>query len=269
MSDQMTEGELQQYYKFMQPSVQQKTQRNISEHKKSVISKFSNISEAEIDALERLPEHLFSKVSPDRFRVLKSDMYALVPSRGAKRKDVILVKAENERSPSTIAHEFGHLILEHSNLLNNKEFVKTAEKLFMEEFENTKKDFNERFKKVTEADGKPITDFFSHVFRNNGRGNHVPSKLNNITVALFGKKIKDCKREKIDEMDTFLDSLLAVSHGDYGSGHKKGYIKERNENNHIHEFFANTMSAMVTGNQTMNRFFPKSMRFMNASVKTA
>jgi hypothetical protein len=268
LSEQMTEGELQEYTKN-NPVVPAQKKRSISEHKQSVISKFAHISESEIEVLEKLPEQFFAKVKPDSFRVVKSNEYALIPDRTGKRKSVILVKGDNNKKPGTIAHEFGHLILEQSGLLQNPEFIATAEKLFNEEFESTKNEINSRFKKVNGPDGKPIDDFFSHVFRNKGRGNYLPNKLNSVAVAIFGKDFKDCGHEKISELDGFLDSLFAVSRGNYGSGHKKGYIRDPKEKNNIHEFFANTMSAMVTRNQTMNRFFPKSMGFMGSSIKNA
>jgi len=267
LSEGMTEAEIAEY-KQTNPIPEATQNKKISEHKRGVISKFSHIFESDIEALESLPEQLFSKVDPNRFRVLKGNSYALVPDRTGKRKHSIIVTKEGANDPRGLAHEFGHLVLEESKMLDNPDFVNNARTVFEEELNDIKTDFNTRFKNATDQEGKPVGDAFTAIFKNNGVGNVTPKKIRTIIRALFGKGANDVSSGKLEEVTTFLDSLQAVSKGEYGCGHKKGYLRDNNESNDIHEFFANTVSHMSKPNSLMIRYFPKSTSFMASQFKT-
>lgn len=266
LSEGLTESEIEEYKKS-NPIPVPASPKKISEHKQSVISKFSHVLESDIEALENLPEQLFSKVNPNRFRVLKGDNYALIPDRTGKRKHSILVKKDGSNNPNMLAHEFGHLILEESKLLENQDFVQKTKIVFAEELNDIKTEFNERFKKATDQENKPVGDVFYAVFKNNSAGNVTPKKVRTVIRALFGKGTNEVSADKLAEATMFLDGLQAISKGEYGWGHKKGYLKDSKERNDIHEFFANTVSHMSKPSSLMTRYFPKSMSFMISQFK--
>ncbi len=241
--------------------------------KRKLIEKLSFVGENDIEAVERLPDFLFVPINSDNVSCLKAKSCSIDYDRGKgednTKYDIYLsINDGNEYTSSkSVVHEIAHLSLLSSPLRNDPEFLSSTHISLTSEFFKFESDFKSRIKKLVKGDEEKTDKAFDILFKCKGRGDRVPKRLNNVSKALTGKPFKTLTQKEASDLGSFMDCLMCASDGEYGFGHSKRYMQEKDRNNPIHEFWAHIGEDYFSPNHLIKKHFDNSASFIRKTME--